>query len=636
MSEYPADCFKRRQWISRFTGSAGTVVVTTDKALLWTDGRYFLQAQQELGPDWTLMRSMVSGGAPEIDQWLASELPRGSRVALDPFCHTVDGYRKLQASLEGAGMSLVSLLGEGNLVDIAWGDERPAAPTAPVRPHALQWSGKSVADKLTAMRAKMSDAHADVLLAATLDEVAWLFNLRGSDVSYNPVFLSYGLVWGDGAALYINPAKVPEAVAQDLQQQGVEVRDYSSLVADVRAKAAGGSIIWMDPGKVSYAVYQAAVEGAGSANRGSRGKGRKRVLSPRGGAAGGANSATPVPPSPARAVVEAASPVVAAKAVKNDAELAGMREAHLRDAVAICEFITWLEKQIASGRTVSEVELDEALTARRAAQPGFIEPSFPTIAGADANGAIIHYRAKRDTARTVGHDSLLLLDSGGQYECGTTDITRTMHMGTPKAQHRRAYTRVLQGHIALDQAVFPEGTPGLLLDTLARLSLWREGLNYLHGTGHGVGAGLNVHEGPQSISSRYHITVPLEAGMVVSNEPGYYEDGAFGVRVENLVVVKEVDTPNRFGGLSYFGFEWLTLVPLQLKLVDPSIMSHAELQWIDRYHEEVWRSVSPRLSPDDEETRLWLRQNTLPLAQQLPQEAAAAPAAAQTPVAVTA
>lgn len=314
-------------------------------------------------------------------------------------------------------------------------------------------------------------------------------------------------------------------------------------------------------------------------------------------------------------VIEASSPVVAAKAIKNDAELEGMREAHLRDAVALCDFLHWIEKEVSSGRTLTEVDVDVQLTARRAQQAGFVEPSFPSIAGANSNGAIIHYRAQPETCKTVDSETLLLLDSGGQYDCGTTDITRTMHFGTPTAYQKRCYTRVLQGHIALDQAVFPEGTPGAALDAFARMALWKDGLNYRHGTGHGVGAALNVHEGPQSISMRFNITVPLAERMVVSNEPGYYEDGGFGIRIENLVTVKEIDTPHRFGGVAYFGFNVITLVPIQTKLIDLSLMTDADVAWLDSYHKKVWEQVSPRLA-DKPEVLEWLRINTRPIKEQ--------------------
>ncbi|KAL6764493.1 peptidase M24, structural domain-containing protein [Haematococcus lacustris] len=620
MSEYSPDCFKRREWISKFTGTAGTVVVTTNQALLWTDGRYFLQASTELSKSWTLMKAGTPG-CPDLEDWLAANLPEGGCVGVDPFLHTMDAARRLQKKLEAAGRAMVPLLADGNLVDKAWGAEQPQPPQHPVRVHPQEWAGATVSAKLAAMRSQLAQQKADLLVVSTLDEVAWLFNLRGSDVSCNPVFLSYATVDVEGGAcLYVDPTKVTPEVKAHLQEGQVAVKAYGAFLEDVQAAARQGKVMWMDPSKVSYAVYQAAKEAAGSGSQAPGSEAHspapKKARLDAQGAVG--NGSTPAPAAVRKPVkfAEYASPVTSAKAVKNASELAGMREAHLRDAVALCHFLHWLESHVGTGHTVTEVEVDEKLTAQRAAQPGFVEPSFATIAGEGPNGAIIHYRAQPGSCRTVSSSSLLLLDSGGQYDCGTTDITRTMHFGTPTAHQKRCYTRVLQGHIGLDRAVFPEGTPGCALDTLARLALWQDGLNYRHGTGHGVGAALNVHEGPQSISSRFHITTPLATHMVCSNEPGYYEDGGFGIRVENLVVVKEVDTPSRFGGVPYLGFEALTLVPIQTKMVDSALMTDTEVAWLDAYHQQVRKAVAPRLA-DAPDVLAWMMRNTRPLAEQL-------------------
>ncbi|GLC69902.1 hypothetical protein PLESTF_000893800 [Pleodorina starrii] len=631
MSEYPPECLKYRQYISNFTGTAGTVVVTTDAALLWTDGRYFLQAAAELGPQWTLMKAGTPG-TPDLEDWLASNLPEGARVGIDPWVHTVNSVRTLQRKLEEAGKVLVPLLTDGNLVAAAWGEQRPPPPSAPLRVHPGCWAGEEVAAKLGRMREQMRFAGATALLAPSLDEVAWLTNTRGGDVEHNPVALSYCLVTYDSAALYVDESKVLPPVAEHLAAAGVQVKPYDGLLADVAAIAAAGGRLWLDPARVSYAVYQAAKAaaeaGPTSASASASTKKRPREEEEQGQGQPGVKESNGQPGSGAVAVrggggaaafkpVELPSPVTAAKAIKNAAELAGMREAHLRDAVAVCSFMRWLEDKVASGASVSEVEVDEVLTGFRRQQPGFLDTSFATIAGAGPNGAIIHYRAQPGSCRSVDSNTLLLLDSGGQYDCGTTDITRTVHTGTPSDHQRRCFTRVLQGHIALDSAVWPEGTPGAALDPLARLPLWREGLNYRHGTGHGVGAALNVHEGPQAISMRYHITTPLAPAMVCSNEPGYYEDGAFGVRIENLVVVTERDTPFRYAGQQYMGFERLTLVPMQAKMVDVSLLSADEVAWLDGYHAEVWKLVSPRMQ-DQPELLEWLRTNTRPLAEQLP------------------
>ncbi|KAG2437467.1 hypothetical protein HXX76_006117 [Chlamydomonas incerta] len=619
MSEYPPACLKYREWISNFTGTAGTVVVTADAALLWTDGRYFLQAATELGPEWTLMKAGTPG-CPDLEDWLVANLPEGAAVGCDPWVHTVNGVRNLQRKLEegGKGQSLVPLLEDGNLVSKVWGAAQPPAPSAPLRVHDIRWAGEAVGAKLVRMREQMRAAGAGALLATALDEVAWLTNTRGGDVDHNPVALSYCLITADAATLYVDEAKVVPAVAAHLAAAGVAVKPYGGLLADVAAAAAAGGRLWLDPGRTSYAVYQAAAKAfAEAAGAGSKKRPREEEEE-EGQAANGNGHAAAAKPAAAAAfkAVELPSPITAAKAIKNAAELEGMREAHLRDAVAVCSFIKWLEDTVATGATVTEVEVDLKLTGFRAAQPGFVETSFSTIAGAGPNGAIIHYRAQPGSCRSVDANTLLLLDSGGQYECGTTDITRTMHTGTPSDHQRRCNTRVLQGHIALDAAVWPEGTPGAALDAFARMHLWRDGLNYRHGTGHGVGAALNVHEGPQSISSRFHISTPLAANMVCSNEPGYYEDGSFGVRIENLVIVVEKDTPYRYAGQQYLGFQRLTLVPIQAKLIDASLLSPEEAAWVDAYHAEVWEAVAPRMQ-DQPELLAWLRRSTRPLKEQL-------------------
>lgn len=589
MSEYPPDCHARREFISGFDGSAGTAVVTTDAAALWTDGRYFLQAEEQLGPDWVLMRA-GSPGVPDIHDWLTSTLKEGSKVGIDPTVHTIDAAEALKKHLEEADIELVSL--EVNPVDTAWGDSRPDAPKAGLRIHDMKWAGASPSEKIQNMRAEMKDAGAKALAVTMLDEVAWLLNLRGSDVSYNPVFMSYVLITDTTAQLFVDEAKIDDAIAAHLKDAGVEVRPYEEAFDAVTEIAKQGMNIWMDASKVSFAMKVAAIKGS-EKQVGGRKRGR--------GTSGGP-------------VLAKASPVSQAKGVKNAAELAGHVEAHLRDGVALAKFLSWLDATIASGKTLTEVEIDEHLTGQRAAQEGFVEPSFPTIAGAGPNGAVIHYRAQKETCRTVDANTLLLIDSGGQYDCGTTDITRTMHFGTPTEHQKACYTAVLQGHIQLDQAVYPEGTPGCALDTLARTPLWRMGLNYRHGTGHGVGAALNVHEGPQSISHRFGNLQPLLPGMVCSNEPGYYEDGSFGIRIENLFIIVESPTPFRFGGQSYYGSERLTVCPIQKKMMNTDLMTENEINWVNTYHKQVYDAIAPRLEAEQATEALeWLKDATSPL-----------------------
>eukprot|EP00798_Chlamydomonas_sp_ICE-L_P002572 gene2572-30958_t len=626
MSEYAPDCYARRNFISNFTGSAGTVVVTGDKKL-------------------DLNLNLVV-----VDDWLAEHLPEGGSVGIDPFVHTVSSVKQLKQKLEAANKHLfplleggtlvdttlvphlkggnlvdkaankhlvplleggnlldkaaskhlVPLLEGGNLVDKVWATERPSAPTSPVRIHPAEWAGETVSSKLERTRKEMKAGKAEVLLVTALDEspkgaFKWS-ELKDKDVDA-------AKLPAEGSALRdkdVDTAKPPAKVMAHLKANTVGLTSQGPANTGV-FKPAKANTVGLTRAKVNYtvcasmqamadivlrhvnyAVYAAASEAVASA-----GKKRSRE--------GDAPKAT-------KFCVEHASPVSAFKALKNDSELAGMREAHLRDAVALCETLCWLDDEVAVGKVITEVEVDMYLTSRRAAQPGFYEPSFSTIAGSGPNGAIIHYRAKAETY------------SGGQYDCGTTDITRTMNFGTPSERHTLAYTRVLQGHIALDTATFPEGTTGMAIDTLARMFLWKDGLNYRHGTGHGVGAALNVHEGPQSISTRV-CTTGLSARMVCSNEPGYYEDGNFGVRIENLMIIKEVDTPNRFGGISYLGFERLTLVPIQTKMMDSMILSEEEIAWVDGYHTSVWEAVSPRLAGNDRVLE-WLKTSTRPLVEQ--------------------
>ena len=602
MSEYAPSHHERRAWISHFTGSAGTVVVTLDEALLWTDGRYFLQASTELGPDWTLMKHGTDG-CPEIHEWLADNLPEDAAVGVDPFNHTIASGRTLLSHLEKKGKSLVSL--PTNPVDVVWSDQ-PALPLDTLRIHPANWAGETVSEKLTRMRAEGEKKGAEALLVTDLSEVAWLLNLRGNDVDFNPVFVAYAIVTAEGATVYLDRRKLTPAVQQHLQQGGVEVKPYDTITQDVEALAASGKKIMADPAKASMALEQAARKGYERyATNGEPSASKKQKTT--------TTTTTTTTSSAAPVFVEGPSPVTAAKALKNEREKAGMREAHERDGVALAQFWCWLEKTVVQEkRGVTEVELSEKLEGFRAAQAEFIEPSFPTIAGEGPNGAIIHYRpVVGPNNRTVTHESMLLLDSGGQYDCGTTDITRTHHFGTPTPYQREAYTRVLQGHIALDTLVFPEKVPGMAIDAFARAALWKAGLNYRHGTGHGVGAALNVHEGPMGIAPRWGNTTGLKADMIVSNEPGFYEDNGFGIRIENLALIKEKETTHQFGGDKYLGFEYITLCPIQTKMMDTTIMSQEEVDWVNQYHKTVWERISPRLQ--DPETQQWLKDNTKPI-----------------------
>ncbi|KAF9607623.1 hypothetical protein IFM89_037551 [Coptis chinensis] len=594
-SEFIAECFMRRAYISGFTGSSGTAVVTKDKAALWTDGRYFLQAEKQLSPSWILMRA-GNYGVPTTSEWLNDVLAPGCRVGIDPFLFSSDAADELKGEISKKDHELV-YLHNVNLVDEIWKESRPKPPMEPVRLHDLKYAGVDVSSKLSSLRSKLFEVGSSAIVVSMLDEIAWLLNLRGNDIPHSPVMYAYLIVETAGAKLFIDNSKVTPEVMTHLKDSGVELRPF--IIFRLAAK---GVQLWLDTSSVNAAIvntYRSACD-----------KYLAKLLSKnKSGALEGPNGRIAHP-----SAVYRISPISMAKAVKNKAELEGMQSSHLRDAAALSQFWAWLEEEIHENVVLTEVEVADKLLEFRAKQYGFLDTSFDTISGSGANGAIIHYKPEPESCSVVNDKKLFLLDSGAQYVDGTTDVTRTVHFGEPTSWQKECFTRVLQGHIALDQAVFPENTPGFVLDAFARSFLWKIGLDYRHGTGHGVGAGLNVHEGPQSISFRFGNMTPLQKGMVVSNEPGYYEDHSFGIRIENLLFVKEANTPNRYGGIGYLGFEKLTYVPIQSKLVDLSLLSTAEVDWLNEYHSQVWEKVSPLL--EEGSPRQWLWNNTRPLVKQ--------------------
>ncbi|KAK4595885.1 hypothetical protein RGQ29_014107 [Quercus rubra] len=588
----------RRTYISGFTGSAGTAVITKDKAALWTDGRYFLQAEKQLNSCWILMRA-GNPGVPTTSEWLNDVLAPGGRVGIDPFLFSSDAAEELKQAIATKNHELV-YLHDLNLVDEVWGESRPKPPKKPIRIHDLKYAGLDVASKLSSLRSELVDAGSSAIVISVLDEVAWLLNLRGSDVPHSPVMYAYLIVELDGAKLFMDNSKVTPEVMDHLKKAGIELRPYDCILTEIESLAAQGTHLWLDTSSVNAAIantYKSACDKY-MGSLGNKTTGQSNIYDSSNGQSGGPTG------------VYGLSPISLAKAVKNHAELEGMRNSHLRDAAALAQFWVWVEDEIHKDVKLTEVEVADKLLDFRSKQAGFIDTSFDTISASGANGAIIHYKPETESCAVVDAKKLFLLDSGAQYVDGTTDITRTVHFGEPTARQKECFTRVLQGHIALDQAVFPESTPGFVLDVFARSFLWKIGLDYRHGTGHGVGAALNVHEGPQSISFRYGNMTPLLRGMIVSNEPGYYEDHAFGIRIENLLYVKEVDTPNRFGGVGYLGFEKLTFVPIQSKLIDLSLLSAVEVDWLNDYHSQVWEKVSPLL---DGSAHQWLWNNTRPL-----------------------
>ncbi|KAJ6828090.1 putative Xaa-Pro aminopeptidase P [Iris pallida] len=605
-SEFIAECFMRRAYITAFTGSAGTAIVTKDKAALWTDGRYFLQAEKQLGKDWILMRS-GNLGVPTTMEWLNDVLAPGCRIGIDPFLFSSDAADELKEAISKKKHELVFIY-DFNLVDKIWGKARPSPPVEPMRVHDIKYAGVDISSKLSFVRSELVAAGCTAIIITMLDEVAWLLNLRGNDIPHSPVFYAYLIVELSSAKLFVDNTKVTKEVMTHLGNAGVELRLYESILPEVESLAEQGAKLWLDKSTVNAAIvskFKSACDkklqklGDTARNR------RVQEASPDNITVMHEDSQIEGPAANYRV-----SPISHAKAVKNNAELEGMQTSHLRDAAALAEFWAWLEDEIHRHVYLTEVEVSQKLLEFRKKQAGFIGTSFETISGYGANGAIIHYNPTPESCSVVEDKNLFLLDSGGQYVDGTTDITRTVHFGEPSSRQKECFTRVLQGHIALDQAVFPENTPGFVLDVLARSSLWKIGLDYRHGTGHGVGAALNVHEGPHGISYRYGNMTPLQKGMVVSNEPGYYEDYSFGIRIENLLYVIEKNLPNSFGGVGYLGFEKLTFVPIQSKLIEQSLLSSSEINWINDYHSKVWEKVSPLLEGS---AREWLWNNTRPL-----------------------
>ena len=505
---------------------------------------------------------------PSIEAWLSSTLSRGDVVGLDPFLFPIGTVRRFRGAFDKAGVVLAADVHD-NAVDAVWRDEQPPAPCAPLVVHPLRYAGMSVGDKLARLRTAMAAADAAALVLVACDEVMWTFNIRGGDVDCNPIALSYGVITASEAVLYIDERKVtPEAEAH-LRDNNVRVAPYSSIVVDVRALPGR---VWLDPANASHALLDAA----GGSSR----------------------------------VIERMSPVQLLKAVKNDAELEGMRAAHLRDATVLTTFLAWLEAAVTRGVdlrhpggppidfALTEFSVGAVLDGMRAKADGFVSLSFPTIAAWGPNGANCHYRAHADTALPIGREGVFLLDSGGQYVDGTTDVTRTVAFGTPTAFQREAYTAVLQGHIALSCARFPPGTSGVALDSFARAPLWARGLDYRHGTGHGVGAFLNVHEGPHGAASVQRTTYDggVLAGMTLTDEPGYYHDGEFGIRIENVLVARvEPSVPHAFGGRPYLGFEPITWVPISASLVDVSQLTAAERIWLNAYNAGVRERLEPRM-----------------------------------------
>ncbi|XP_075467939.1 xaa-Pro aminopeptidase 1 isoform X3 [Ascaphus truei] len=552
-SEYIAPCDCRRTFISGFDGSAGTAIVTEQFAAMWTDGRYFLQGAQQMDSNWTLMK-MGLKDTPTQEDWLINVLPEGSRVGVDPFIIQADQWKSMYIAMKNAGHLLVPV--QENLIDAIWTD-RPKRPCQPLMTLGLKYTGLSWKEKIEALRAKMAEGKASWIVLTALDEVAWLFNLRGSDVEYNPVFFAYAIVGTNTIRLFISGDRLADTTVREhllldsspAADFSIQLEPYDSVLSVLQSICAGLSPkerVWISD-KASYVLTEAIPK-------------THRYLTPY-------------------------TPICLAKAVKNASEIEGMRRAHVKDAVALCELFNWLENEVPKD-TVTEILASDKAQEFRSQQEDFVELSFGTISSTGPNGAIIHYKPVPETNRKLCLNEVFLLDSGAQYKDGTTDVTRTMHFGTPSAYEKECFTYVLKGHIAVSSAVFPNGTKGHLLDSFARSALWESGLDYLHGTGHGVGSFLNVHEGPCGISYKTFADEPLEAGMILSDEPGYYEDGYFGIRIENLVQVVLAETKYNFRSRGSLTFEPITLVPIQTKMINIELLTQKECDWVSAYHKK--------------------------------------------------
>jgi Xaa-Pro aminopeptidase len=562
-NEYVPDCWQRRVWISGFTGSSGEVLIGTHHAYLWTDGRYVLQAQKEL--DLTLFQLMQQqqGIAAPIDQWLGSQR-KPLRVGVDPAVITINQAKRMQAVLAEHGGELVAIA--NNWVDSIWRD-RPGLSHKPLMIYPVEYSGQSTQEKLTLLREAMQQQGATAHVLNALDAIAWLYNIRGQDVAYNPVVISYAVVTLDQAFLCLELNKVSPADKAALAAQGVTLLDYEEFFNVVQQQK---GLVWFDSGVAGWWM--------------------STLL-------------------PANQQLHQSSPITLMKACKNPTEIKGSKIAHQRDGVAVVKFIHWLEMHWKQG--VDEISVSEKLDGFRQQGKHYRGQSFATIAGFADHGAIIHYHATEKTNCTVDDSNLFLLDSGGQYLEGTTDITRVFHLGTPTAKQKRDYTLVLKGHLALRHMVFPEGVSGVHLDAFARQFLWQHGLDYSHGTGHGVGAYLCVHEGPQRISYGM-IAAPLKPGMIVSNEPGLYLAGQYGIRVENLCLIEPAFSGEKgeSGHGPFYTLSDLTLVPHNRKLMDTELLTAQEKRWINEYHQQVFAALKPDLSG---EVLVWLKQATAPL-----------------------
>jgi Xaa-Pro aminopeptidase len=562
ISEYLADHWKVRDYLCGFTGSAGTLVVGADCACLWTDSRYYLQADVELADTGV---KLVKEGLPDVPDyidWISANLSPGSKVAINATCFPVEKVRSMEQALRKKQIHLET---KYTLAEDVW-ETRPAIPDTPVREHADKYNGRTRKEKIELVRQQLKEKGGTHYVTGALDEIAWLMNLRGDDISYNPVFHAFLIISQDYVSLFINPNKLTSAIGKKLSNENIRINLYQHIYNHL-GDLPDHAVVCMDSNRNNWALFEA------------------------------------IPKSIPR--IEGTGIITQLKAIKTGTEIENIRQTMAQDGVAMVKFLKWLEEEVPGGR-VTELSASEQLTRFRAENPEFQGKSFSTISGYEAHGAIVHYHVSPEFDAKLESKGVYLVDSGGQYPTGTTDITRTIALGPIHEQVKTDYTLVLKGHIALAKAVFPKGTRGVHLDALARRPLWEARLNYGHGTGHGIGFFLNVHEGPQSIRSQDN-GIEIEPGMISSNEPGVYRAMEYGIRIENLILTKEAGESD-FG--TFFEFETLTLCPIDLSLVSTEMLSTGEKEWLNNYHQRVFEKLSPLLNKEEQ---AWLKQKTTPI-----------------------
>ena len=561
-NEYVPPCVERLAWLTGFTGSAGLAIVLADRAVVFVDGRYQVQVREEIDPAIFSIEHLIESPPTA---WIEANVAAGARLGYSPWLHTIEGAERLAKACAAADAQLVPV--EDNPIDAIWTD-RPQPPLGPVVPHDMRYAGEDVPSKLARVRAEVQKLSGDALLVSDPQAISWLFNIRGSDVAHTPVVLAFATVPKDGRpVLFVDLRKLGTGMRQRLEEVA-DVRPNAAFERDLTSFGKDGRSLRLDPSTCPEAIARLIVENGGE-------------------------------------IVRGPDPIAAMKAVKNSAEIAGARAAHQRDGAAVTRFLAWFDRQAPRGQ-LTEIDAVEAVESFRRETGLLKDVSFPTIAGAGPNAAIVHYRVTRKSNRRIEPGEVFLLDSGGQYEDGTTDITRTIAVGTPSPEMRQNFTRVLKGHIAIARTVFPDGTTGAQIDSFARQFLWQAGHDFDHGTGHGVGSYLSVHEGPARISKLG--TVPLKRGMILSNEPGYYRADAYGIRLENLILVTEGPAAAE-AEKPVNAFETLTLAPIDMRLIEPGMLTAEEMLWLDAYHSRVREHIAPLV---DLSTRAWLLAATIP------------------------